>query len=100
MPHDKLYTAATRGREEIDLFTSDKIALQEALGMSGERQSAIELAQRAAALHGPSQAITEDGSYQIYQSQQPELQAKKAPKTIHTQEITHSVQQYEHHISL
>jgi hypothetical protein len=39
--------AATRGRESLTVITSDKEQLREAIGISGERTSATELARKA-----------------------------------------------------
>jgi ATP-dependent exoDNAse (exonuclease V) alpha subunit len=42
-----IYVAATRGRESLTVITSDREQLREAIGISGERMSAVELAQKA-----------------------------------------------------
>jgi predicted RNA-binding protein with PIN domain len=47
MSKELFYVAATRGRESLTVITSDKEQLREAIGISGERMSATELAQRA-----------------------------------------------------
>jgi conjugative relaxase-like TrwC/TraI family protein len=47
MSKELFYVAATRGRESLIVITSDKEQLREAIGISGERMSATELAQKA-----------------------------------------------------
>ena len=47
MSQELFYVAATRGRESLTVFTSDKEQLRESIGISGERQSATELARKA-----------------------------------------------------
>ena len=48
MSQELFYVAATRGRESVTIVTSDKDQLQASMGISGERQSATELARKAA----------------------------------------------------
>ncbi len=50
MPKDLFYVSATRAREGLTVVTSDTSALQESIGVSGDRQSATELARRAFAI--------------------------------------------------
>ena len=47
MSRELFYVAATRGRESVTIVTSDKEQLQAAIGLSGERSSATELARKA-----------------------------------------------------
>jgi ATP-dependent exoDNAse (exonuclease V) alpha subunit len=47
MSKELFYVAATRGRESLTVITSDKEQLREAIGISGERTSATELASKA-----------------------------------------------------
>jgi hypothetical protein len=47
MSKELFYVAATRGRESLTVITSDKEQLREAIGISGERTSATELARKA-----------------------------------------------------
>jgi hypothetical protein len=47
MSKELFYVAATRGRESLTVITSDREQLREAIGISGERMSATELAQKA-----------------------------------------------------
>jgi predicted RNA-binding protein with PIN domain len=44
MQQELFYVAASRGRSEIAIVTSDREQLQESLGISSARTSAIELA--------------------------------------------------------
>jgi conjugative relaxase-like TrwC/TraI family protein len=48
MAQDLFYVSATRAREGLTVITSDSLRLQESIGVSGDRQSATELARRAA----------------------------------------------------
>jgi hypothetical protein len=59
--HDEAYVAYSRGRKGIAIITSDAEQLRESIGVSGERQSASELARRA--------NLDPDNPYQIYQQQ-------------------------------
>jgi conjugative relaxase-like TrwC/TraI family protein len=47
MTRELFYVAATRGRESLTVLTSNKEQLRESIGISGERQSAMELARKA-----------------------------------------------------
>lgn len=47
MSQELFYVAASRGRESLTVITSDKAQLQASIGVSGERQSATELARKA-----------------------------------------------------
>jgi ATP-dependent exoDNAse (exonuclease V) alpha subunit len=47
MSKELFYVAATRGRESLTVITSDREQLREAIGISGERMSAVDLAQKA-----------------------------------------------------
>ncbi len=47
MAQELFYVAVTRGRESLTVITSDKEQLRESIGISGERQSATELARKA-----------------------------------------------------
>jgi ATP-dependent exoDNAse (exonuclease V) alpha subunit len=47
MARDLFYVSATRAREGLTVITSDILQLQESIGISGDRQSATELARRA-----------------------------------------------------
>jgi conjugative relaxase-like TrwC/TraI family protein len=47
MNRELFYVAASRGRHRIQIFTSDKATLRESIGLSGLRQSALELLRRS-----------------------------------------------------
>ncbi len=47
MTQELFYVAASRGRESLTVITSDSEQLRESIGISGERQSATELARKA-----------------------------------------------------
>ena len=69
MAHDLFYVSATRAREGLTVITSDKLELQEAIGVSGDRQSASELARRAA-LAIQVETLTHDDLFRLYEAQQ------------------------------
>ncbi len=46
MNQDQFYVAVTRARHEVIVLTSDSLGLQASIGISADRQSALELAQR------------------------------------------------------
>jgi conjugative relaxase-like TrwC/TraI family protein len=48
MPQDLFYVSVSRGREGVTVITTDKAELEEAITVSGDRQSATELARQAA----------------------------------------------------
>jgi ATP-dependent exoDNAse (exonuclease V) alpha subunit len=69
MAQDLFYVSATRAREGLTVITSDRIGLEESIGVSGDRQSATELAYRAAR-STRAEAFAQDDLFQIYQAQQ------------------------------
>jgi predicted RNA-binding protein with PIN domain len=71
MNQDQFYVAVTRAREKTVVMTSDSLGLQESIGASADRQSAIELAERAAAIR------TREQHYGV-QMQAPTLSKKPA----------------------
>ena len=85
MAQDLFYVSATRAREGLTVITSDSLALQESIGVSGDRQSAMELARRAATnrIH-PLPA----DDFQLYVAQQ-EQQRQRPP--IFQQEVNQGV---------
>jgi ATP-dependent exoDNAse (exonuclease V) alpha subunit len=72
MAQDLFYVSASRGREGLTVITSDSLALQESIGVSGDRQSASELARRSAAT--PTAEIDD---FRLYQAHQQTLQHHK-----------------------
>ena len=89
MRQDLAYVTLTRGKEGLTVVTSDAIALQESIGVSGDRQSASELARRAEAIKSARGfGVDEAAILQHFQQQRerppirPEIQQK---------EITHDV---------
>jgi len=52
MKQELFYVAASRGRSEIAIVTSDREQLRESVGVSTVRQSAIELARKQLSAHG------------------------------------------------
>ncbi len=48
MSRELFYVAASRGRKKITVFTGDKDGLREAIGVSGQRMSALELLRKSA----------------------------------------------------
>jgi ATP-dependent exoDNAse (exonuclease V) alpha subunit len=77
MTRDDFYVAVTRGRESLVLITSDTLALQESIGVSGDRQSAMELAKRAAAVP-PAKEVVNDDLFRLYEAQQPRSKAQQS----------------------
>src|SRR6266436_1214153 len=53
MKKELFYVAASRGRSEIAVVTSDREQLRESVGVSTMRQSAIELARKQRSAHDP-----------------------------------------------
>jgi conjugative relaxase-like TrwC/TraI family protein len=87
MAQDLFYVSATRAREGLTVITSDSLGLQESIGVSGDRQSASELARRAAtALR--AQPLARDDLFRLYRSHQVQ---QKAPRPILQQELNHHV---------
>jgi hypothetical protein len=78
MAQDLFYVSATRAREGLTVITSDSIGLQESIGVSGDRQSATELARRAA-LATPTKALAYDDLFQVYEAQQQARELSKRP---------------------
>jgi len=96
MAQDLFYVSATRAREGLTVVTSDSIGLQESIGISGDRQSAIELARRAnwPAPSGPSV----DDDFRLYQDQQ--LTRKPSQQQQFKKEITHNVNHSHSRVSM
>jgi conjugative relaxase-like TrwC/TraI family protein len=90
MAQDLFYVSATRAREGLTVITSDRIGLEESIGVSGDRQSATELAQRAARSTA-AQAFAQDDLFQIYEAQQQTRELSKK-QTLH-REMTQDVHQ-------
>jgi ATP-dependent exoDNAse (exonuclease V) alpha subunit len=88
MAQDLFYVSATRAREGLTVVTSDSVGLQESIGISGDRQSAIELARRAQP-PTPSGPSADDDDFRLYQAQQ--MSRKPAQQEQFKKEITHSV---------
>jgi hypothetical protein len=53
MKKELFYVAASRGRSEIAIVTSDREQLRDSVGVSTMRQSAIELARKQLSVHDP-----------------------------------------------
>ena len=92
MASDKAYVANTRGREGLTIITSDVIALQESMGVSGDRQSATELARRAEKAQ-PAFPTTPADLAQLYKEQTFSRKPAQQEQFIQ-QERSHV---YEHH---
>jgi len=87
MAQDLFYVSASRGREGLTVITSDSLGLQESIGVSGDRQSATELARRAAA---PVTAELDD--FRLYEAQQQLAQRQRpAEQAIQHEAINHHV---------
>ena len=88
MAQDLFYVSATRAREGLTVVTSDSLSLQESIGASGDRQSATELARRAAQQR---QTAHTDDFFRFQEAQQ----AQRKPQTA---AIEREITQYVHHI--
>jgi ATP-dependent exoDNAse (exonuclease V) alpha subunit len=86
MARDLFYVSATRAREGLTVVTSDSLGLQESIGVSGDRQSASELARRAIA--PPAQALAHDDLFRLYQSQHVQ---QKTPQPVLQKELNYHV---------
>jgi ATP-dependent exoDNAse (exonuclease V) alpha subunit len=91
MDQDLFYVSATRAREGLTVVTSDSLGLQESIGASGDRQSAIELAERAARIKAarPAGHRFEPDDFQLYQRFQQQQSPALQPKIQH--EVTRNV---------
>ncbi len=87
MAHDLFYVSATRAREGLTVITSDKLELQESIGVSGDRQSACELARRAAQAT-PVQRLMDDDLFRLYEAQQ---EQRRPPQPVLKKEIHQDV---------
>jgi ATP-dependent exoDNAse (exonuclease V) alpha subunit len=87
MPRDQFYVAVTRSRESVTVITSDSVGLAESIGASADRQSAIELAERAAHIAARAHRF-EHEDHQVYQK----FQQHQRPvlRTEIQQEINHN----------
>ena len=89
MTHDLFYVAATRAREGLTVITSDKLSLQESISVSGDRQSASELARRSGRTSS-AKSLTDDDLFRLYCQQQ--SQPQPTPHQLIVQkEMTHHV---------
>jgi ATP-dependent exoDNAse (exonuclease V) alpha subunit len=95
MASDLSYVAETRAREGITIITSDILALQEAMGVSGDRQSATELARRAGNSQ-PAASMGADDLTRLYDEQTISKQPARQEQFI-PQEMTHAI---EHHAGI
>jgi conjugative relaxase-like TrwC/TraI family protein len=94
MAQDLFYVSATRAREGLTVVTSDKTTLMESIGVSGDRQSASELAKNAAK-QTPAQAFNDDDLFRAYAAHQQQRQAPQ--QSIQQQEIVHTPNVNHHH---
>ena len=92
MAQDLFYVSATRAREGLTVITSDSIGLEESIGVSGDRQSATELARRAAR-STPAKRSLQDDLFQIYEAQQQAQELSK--KQTLQREMTQDVHQHQ-----
>lgn len=87
MAHDLFYVSATRAREGLTVITSDSFGLQESIAVSGDRQSATELAQRARKAN-PDRGFMYDDLFRIYQAQQMD---RSKPQSVIAKEMNYRV---------
>src|SRR5664279_4209793 len=98
MARDTFYVAVTRGQEGVAIVTSDSQGLQESIGVSADRQSAIELERRSRGFNHERQGKSGNGYareseefqfHQAQQTQQPERSATRQQLSlIHISEPT------------
>ena len=95
MRQDLAYVALTRGKEGLTVITSDAQALQESMGVSGDRQSASELARRAQwAANVAARGLGSD-EHVIYQQFQQEHERPELPQRPQIeQEMTLNVERH------
>jgi ATP-dependent exoDNAse (exonuclease V) alpha subunit len=72
MARDTFYVAVTRGQEGLAIVTSDSQGLQESIGVSADRQSAIELARQAA----PAADRRKPDDFHAYEARHPEVKQR------------------------
>jgi ATP-dependent exoDNAse (exonuclease V) alpha subunit len=89
MRQDLAYVTFTRGKEGITVITSDAETLRETLGVSGDRQSASELARRAEAIKAARGFGLDEPA--ILQHFQQERERPSIRPEIQQKEITHDV---------
>ncbi len=93
MRQDLAYVALTRGKEGLTVVTSDAQALQESMGVSGDRQSATELAKRAqwaANVSARGFGVDDHMLYQQFQHQQtPAIRPAEIQKEM-SHDVSHS----------
>jgi conjugative relaxase-like TrwC/TraI family protein len=97
MAQDLFYVSATRAREGLTVITSDKTTLMESIGVSGDRQSASELAKNAAK-QAPAMAFDEHDLFRVYEAHQQQRQAPQ--QSIKQQEIAHTPHVHHHSTGL
>ena len=101
MAQDLFYVSVTRAREGVTVITSDSLALLESIGVSGDRQSAIELAKRATAkVFEPAFSKVEDlfRAYQEHRAQRTqELQI--AFRQTHSAQIVPTEKEITQHVN-
>lgn len=84
MPQDLFYVSVTRAREGVTVITSDSLTLQESIGISGDRQSASELARTAEAINRHAQV--ED--FHLHQAHHHQLSRPQHP-IVQQEELHH-----------
>jgi conjugative relaxase-like TrwC/TraI family protein len=89
MAQDLFYVSATRAREGLKVITSDSAGLQESIGISGDRQSASELARRANA-SSLSPSMSEDDLILAYQAMSKKPAQQQQVQKEMTQHVNHT----------
>ena len=86
MARDTFYVAVTRGQEGIAIVTSDSQGLQESIGVSADRQSAIELERSSRGFNHERQGkfgngyARESEEFQFHQAQQTQQPERSAAR--------------------
>ena len=97
MTRDLFYVSATRAREGLIVVTSDSQGLRESICISGDRQSASELARRSAPTM-PTASMKNDDLFRFYEAQQ-QFQKSPAEREQSYQKETHQ-HVYDHHAGI
>jgi conjugative relaxase-like TrwC/TraI family protein len=98
MRRDDAYVATTRFREDLVIITSDAQALQESMGVSGDRQSAMELQRRAAAAAKTPGWALEPDDYRQYQAHRQEHRPAENVIEIQPAGREHIEREIAHHV--
>jgi len=86
MKRELFYVAASRGRSEIAVVTSDREQLRESVGVSTMRQSAIELARKQLSAHDPEKGNRVDPMTGVNRHAGQQIGEQQSSLALHTAE--------------